>query len=46
MGLSYAANKPFFKTEIVLKQNEHFFAHIFSEKDFEEIKGECIDAYH
>lgn len=40
MGLSYAANKPFFKTEIVLKQNEHFFAHIFSEKDFEEIKGE------
>ena len=39
MGLSYAGNKPFFKTEIILKQNEKFYAHIFSERDFEEIKG-------
>ena len=39
MGLSYAGNKPFFKTEMVLKQNEKFYAHIFSERDFEEIVG-------
>lgn len=40
MGLSYGGNKPFFKTEILLKQNEQFFVHVFSEKNFENIKGE------
>lgn len=39
MGLSCVGYKPFFKTEIVLKQNEKFYAHIFSERDFDEIKG-------
>lgn len=39
MGLSYANDKIFFKTEIILKQNEKFYVHIFSEKDFNKIKG-------
>lgn len=39
IGLSYSDSKPFYKTEITLKQNEKFFLHIFSEKAFEIIKG-------
>lgn len=47
MGLSYANNKPFFKTEIILKQNEKFYVHLFSEKVFDEIKGEyCFCIYY
>lgn len=42
MGLAYANNKPFFKTEIILKQNEKFYAHIFSKKAFDEIKGRYV----
>lgn len=39
MGLAFANQNPFFKAEFVLKQNEQFLLHIFSEKPFEEIKG-------
>lgn len=46
MGLSYANDKPFFKTEIILKQNEKFYVHIFSEKDFNKIKGKYVFAIY
>ncbi len=42
MAFSYKEGKKFFKTEILLKQNESFYIHIFSEKSFDEIKGDYI----
>lgn len=42
MGFSCSNGKPFFKTEIILKHNERFYIHIFSEKAFEDIKGEYV----
>lgn len=42
MGLAYAGSKPFFKTEIVMKQNEKFYVHIFSGEEFNLIKGKYV----
>ena len=42
MGFSCSNGKPFFKTEIILKRDERFYIHIFSEKAFEDIKGEYV----
>lgn len=42
VSFSCIKGKPFFKTEMILKQNEQFYIHIFSEKSFEEIKGEYV----
>lgn len=42
MNFSYLNGKPFFKTEIILKPNERFYVHIFSEENFETIKGEYV----
>lgn len=39
---SCTTGKRFFKTEMILRQNERFYIHIFSEKAFEEIKGEYV----
>lgn len=42
MSFSRPGSKPFFKTEIILKQNERFYIHIFSEQEFEDIKGNYV----
>ena len=42
MGFSCSSGKPFFKTEIILKRDERFYIHLFSEKAFEDIKGEYV----
>ena len=42
MAFSHKEGKKFFKTEMLLKQNESFYIHIFSEKSFDEIKGDYI----
>lgn len=42
MAFSYKEEKKFFKTEMLLKQNESFYIHIFSEKSFDEIEGDYI----
>lgn len=42
MSFSILDSKPFFKTEIILKQNEQFYIHIFSEQNFEVIKGKYL----
>lgn len=34
--------KPFFKTELILKTNEKFYIHIFSEKGFDIVKGDYL----
>lgn len=34
--------KPFFKTELILKPNEKFYIHIFSEKGFDIVKGDYL----
>lgn len=42
MSFSYLNSKQFFKTEIILKPNERFYIHIFSEKGFEIVQGEYV----
>jgi hypothetical protein len=42
MGLSYSTDKPFFKTEFILKQEETFYVHILSQETFEKIKGKYV----
>lgn len=42
MSFSRPGSKPFFKTEIILKQSERFYIHIFSEQEFEDIKGNYV----
>lgn len=42
MSFSRHNGKPFFKTELILKPNERFYIHIFSEKGFEIIQGEYV----
>lgn len=42
MSFSYLNSKQFFKTEIILKPNEKFYVHIFSEKEFKTIEGDYV----
>lgn len=42
MSFSYLNSKQFFKTEIILKPNERFYVHIFSEKEFKTIEGDYV----
>ena len=42
MSFSRHNAKPFFKTEFILKPNERFYIHIFSEKGFEIVQGEYV----
>lgn len=42
MGFCRRNGKPFFKTELILKPNEKFYIHIFSEKSFDVVKGEYV----
>lgn len=42
MSFSRHNGKPFFKTELILKPNEKFYIHIFSEKGFEIVRGEYV----
>lgn len=42
MSLCRPNGKDFFKTELLLKPNERFYVHIFSEKGFEDIKGDYV----
>lgn len=42
MAFSCQNRPPFFKTEIILGQNESFYIHIFSEKGLDEIKGNYV----
>lgn len=42
MSFSRHNGKPFFKTELILKPNEKFYIHIFSEKGFETVQGEYV----
>lgn len=42
VSFASATGKHFFKTEMILRQRERFYIHIFSEKAFEKIKGEYV----
>lgn len=42
VSFACAKGKRFYKTEMILRRNERFYIHIFSEKTFEEIKGEYV----
>lgn len=42
MAFSCQNGKPFFKTEMILEQNESFYIHIFSVKGLDEIKGNYV----
>ena len=42
MSFSYLNSKQFFKTEIILKPNERFYVHIFSEIEFKTIEGDYV----
>lgn len=42
MSFSYLNSKQFFKTETILKPNEKFYVHIFSEKEFKTIEGDYV----
>lgn len=42
MSFSYLNSKQFFKTEIILKPNERFYVHIFSETEFKTIEGDYV----